>query len=505
MWLDSVIGYLSPEKGLKRQRARKAMDMVHRAYDGAKTGRRTEGWITASTSANAEIGPANKRLRDNARDLVRNNPYAARATEVYVTNAIGTGIQPNSKAKEALAKKIMETWNTWVNQCDADGQHNFYAMQALVARGRFESGECFIRFIDRKANEGLIVPFQLQLLEADFLNTDKTGATLGGGQIIQGIELDKDGKRVAYHMWDRHPGETIGKKPESIRIPADQILHIFLKDRPGQLRGVTAYAPVMLKLNDLAEYEEAELLRKKIESCFAAFVTQSGGPDGASLGFGSKEGGSARQETFRPGMIGYLNPGEDVKFGNPSTATNGDAFVRAMLRSIASGLGITYEQITGDLSNVNYSSFRSGLLEFRRMIEARRWNVYIPMLCELVWQRFLDRAILAGVFSISQPSDRIAAWSAPKFEQIDPYKDALADLLMIRCGTLTWPEAVSRLGEDPEQQMKSIADWNKKMDELGIVLDCDPRKTTKNGITQALNMEKDDATGTDAEPAATTA
>jgi lambda family phage portal protein len=499
MWLDNVIGFLSPQRGLIRERARKAIILM-RTYDGAKTGRRTDGWVTAGSSANAEIGPAASRLRNNARDLVRNNPYASKAKEVYVTNAISTGIKPAAKSeKDTLNEKIMAAWDKWATHCDHEGQHNFYALQALIAGARYESGECFIRFIDTKANDQGIVPFKLQLLEADFLNTGLTGLVNNGGQIIQGIELDASGARIAYHLFTHHPGEAGGNvSQQTIRVPAEQILHIFSKDRPGQLRGVSAFAPVMLKMNDLAEYEEAELMRKKIESCFAAFVTQAGGINGASLAFGQQTVDSTRQETFRPGMIGYLNAGEDVKFGNPSVASGGDAFVRSMLRAIAVGLGITYEQLTGDLSNVNYSSMRGSLLEFRRMIEARRESIYIPMLCQKVWLRFLERGQLAGIFKVVKESDAAVKWSAPRFEQIDPYKDAMADLIMLRSGTLTLPDAIARLGNDPDKHLKTIAATNATLDALKIVVDSDPRNTTKTGILQALGGMND----TNPEPAA---
>src|ERR1700743_1673060 len=182
---------------------------------------------------------------------------------------------------------------------------------------------------------------------------------------------------------------------KGVRIPADQILHIYEKDRPGQIRGVTAYAAVMLKMRDLDDYDDAELWRKKIESCFAAFVIQNSGTDGPTIGNIVSNGSTGtngqptpkRVEAFRPGMIEYLKPGEDVKFGNPTSDANYPAYMRAQLHAVASGLGITYEQLTGDLSQVNYSSLRAGLVEFRRTIDTLRWQVFMPQFCVPVWKR----------------------------------------------------------------------------------------------------------------------
>jgi lambda family phage portal protein len=236
------------------------------------------------------------------------------------------------------------------------------------------------------------VPLQIQVLEADFLDTTKTG-TAGGNVIRQGIEFDNKNRRVAYWMWPFHPGEMIVGKTsfQSIRIPSDQILHIFRKLRPGQYRGVTSFASSLVKMRDLDGYDEAELWRKKIEACFAAFVIQTNGANGPIIGNTVRQGNTSqgephRIEEFRPAMIEYLQAGEDIRFGTPSSDGNYESYERVQLHAIAAGLGVTYEQLTGDLSQVNYSSLRAGLLEFRRTIETIRWQVIIPKLCIPIWK-----------------------------------------------------------------------------------------------------------------------
>ncbi len=491
MWIDDLIGAVSPRAGLKRKQARIAIDMLARGYEGAKTGRRIDDWLTSGNSANAEIGSAGNRLRERSRDLVRNNPYGSKAAEVFVGNAIGTGITAQAiTSSERLNKQIMAAWNEWCQTCDADGDLDFNGIQALAARAMFESGECFIVFRDRGSNDGSRVPFQLQLLEADFLDTNKSTVGENGNIIRQGIELDKQNRRVAYWMWPNHPGEMVigGARFQSVRVPADTVVHVFRKLRPGQLRGVTAYAPSIVRMRDLDGYDDAELWRKKIEACFAAFVVQNNGSDGPIVGNTvTKSSGTGtasepqRVEQFRPGMIEYLHPGEDIKFGNPTSDGNYEAYERVQLHAIAAGLGITYEQLTGDLSQVNYSSLRAGLLEFRSLIEMLRFHVFIPKVCAPVWRRFIERAFIAGEIS---KIDYSVSWTPPKFEMIDPLKDAQADTLMMRNGTLTLKEAIARQGFDPEKQIQEIADTAKQTDALGLVLDGDPRTTAKSGIVQ---------------------
>lgn len=498
MWLDDLIGVFNPMSGVRRKQARLVMSLLDqkRAYEGAKTGRRIDDWLTSGTSANAEISNAGSRLRDRARDLVRNNCYGSKAMEIFVGNAIGTGIIPQARTKsEKLNKQIMEAWEIWTSVCDVDGDLDFYGMQALVAGAMFESGECFIRFRDTNFVENSVVPFQIQVLEADFLDTTKTNLQSGTNYINQGIEFDSQNRRVAYWMWQQHPGENAMFRPsalQSVRVPAEQIVHIFRKRRPGQIRGVSAFAPSMVRMRDLDGYDDAELWRKKIEACFAAFVVQNSGADGpivgnvvvkntSTSGQSGQPAAPQKVEEFRPGMIEYLQPGEDVRFGSPSSDGNYEAYERVQLHAIAAGLGITYEQLTGDLSQVNYSSLRAGLLEFRRLIETLRWHVFVPKLCNPVWRRFVDYAYISGLIP---KQDYAVSWTPPKFEMIDPVKDAQADTLMMRNGTLTLKEAIARQGFDPDQQIKEIAETGKLLDDNGIVLDSDPRHTNKTGALQ---------------------
>ena len=495
MWLDDIIGVFSPVSGLKRKQARIALDVMQRGYEGAKTGRRIDDWLTTGASANAEIGNANSRLRERARDLVRNNCYGSKAIEVFVGNAIGTGITAQADTGSSrLNKQIMDAWEEWCRTCDAEGDLDFNGIQGLAARAMFESGECFIRFRDRPYSPDIAIPLQLQVLEADFLDTAKTSPAGNGNFINQGVEFDSLNRRVAYWMWPQHPGENnAGRlRMQSVRIPADQIIHLFRKNRPGQFRGVTAFAPSIVRMRDLDGYDDAELWRKKIEACFAAFITQVSGADGPIVGNVVKNGASSgsgtasndpdRVEQFRPGMIEYLQPGEDIKFGNPTSDGNYESYERVQLHAIAAGLGITYEQLTGDLSQVNYSSLRAGLLEFRRLIEMLRWQVFVPKLCIPVWRKFIERAYVAGAIG---KIDYGVSWTPKSFEMIDPLKDAQADTMMIRNGTLTLKEAIARQGYDPDKQIEEIAATNQLLDDKEIILDCDPRYTAKSGAQQA--------------------
>jgi lambda family phage portal protein len=459
--LDRAIASLSPEWALKRQRARNAMSMLERAYDGAKTGRRTGGWVANSTSSDAEIAGSINRLRDRSRDIVRNNPYGQRAQDIFSTNVVGTGII-------AKANGAQEAWDTWCRQCDADGLLDFYGIQALVARTLFESGECLIRLRERRPEDGMNVPLVLQVLEPDHLDTRRTGAVAGGGWVKQGIEYDAIGRRVAYWLFNHHPGDiaTTGQTLTSSRAAAADVLHIFERKRPGQNRGVPRLASVLLKMRDLDDYEEAELVRKGIESCFAAFVTTE--DDGQTLGQSSTDSADRRIENLSAGMVQYLKPGQDITFGAPQNSGGYADYTKTQLRAIAAGVGITYEQLTGDLSGVNYSSIRAGMVEFHRSVDAVQWLTLVPMLLDPVWARW--SAMAYGLRVIKQPAGPVR-WTPPRRQWVDPLKDVNAARQEIGAGITSLSETIRSRGEDPEKVFAEIAAERATLARLGIVSD----------------------------------
>ncbi len=481
-WLDRAAQWLSPRWGLRRAQARLAAATLL-AYEGARIDRRASGWITSDSSANAEIGPALTRLRQRTRDLVRNNGYAAKAVNELAGAVVGTGIVAQSKpadGDQGLRKQVNDAWKIWVDECDADGQLDFYGLQDLVARTVIESGECLIRQRPRYPEDGFHVPLQLQILEPDFLDTTKTMSTKTG-TIIQGVEFDALGRRVAYWLFKEHPGDvTVGYKASSFvshRVPAQYVLHVYKKKRQ-QVRGVPWFAPVIIHLRDLDEYREAELVRKKIEACFAAFVTQPEAEQGPSIGTVSTAN-SQTIETLEPGMIRYLKPGEEIAFASPTSHGEGYRdFMRDMQTEIASGLNLTYEQLTGDLSNVNYSNYRAGLLSFRSGVEVFRWLSFIPMFCRPVRKWFIDTAYVARRIGRPEYGTR---WCPPGFGSVDPEKDFKAALGSVRMGIQPWEDAVSEMGYDPEEVIENIKGTNEAWDRAGITLDCDPRKRTANG------------------------
>jgi len=465
-FLDNLIAAVAPVSAVKRAQARIALEHV-RGYEAAKVGRRTSGWKTPSSSANTEIGPALERVRNRARDLVRNNEYASRAIDVLTTNIVGTGIQVGMGSAQPL-------WNQWMDECDADGQLDFNGLQAVIARCWKEAGECLIRLRYRRPDDGFAVPLQLQVLEPDYIWTVNEVAP-NGNIIIAGIEFDLLGRRVAYHMWKRHPGETgyLGDQSR-VRIPATDVIHVYKKDRPQQVRGMPALACAMMRLRDLSDYEDAELVRKKIEACFSVFVRTD---DAArAIGAAGTVPDDRRIEKLSPGMINYIKGAEEITFAEPRSNGGYGEYTRTQLHALAVGAGITYEQLTGDLSQVNYSSMRAGRIEFNGLIDQAQWLTFIPMLMKPVIRAFRDAAILSGNDKVR---GIVPKFTTPKRVYIDPVKEVLAQKERIAAGMVSLSEVIRETGFDPIEVWNEIKSDTEAMKALGISPDSTAGLTLK--------------------------
>jgi len=470
------------------------------SYDGATAGRRAYGWYAASSDANVELMGALIWLRNRSRELVRNNPYAARALEELAGNVVGTGIVPKAKTGASAIDAIIDAeWPWFSEQCDEPQRMDFYGMQSLTTRTMGESGEAIVRFRPRLIDAGLRVPLQLQMLEADFLDQSRTMG-LVNGHVMEGVQFDEEGHRIAYWLFSYHPGGVLILNPRggiiSQPVPANQIMHVYRVLRPGQVRGIPWLSPVMMALRDLDDYCDAERVRKKIEACVAAFVTQPEGVDGDPVGIaGTDPMTTVGVETFQPGMVEYLKPGQDIKFNNPPPAGGYREYKMTELQGIMAGLGLPYELGTGDMSQVNYSSWRGGMLGFRNTIENYRWLTLMPLFCMPVWRRFIDTLVLQGKIPVAATKDpkinlKQVQWTAPRFESVDPVKDAESVLKDVRIGRKTWFEAVLENGYDPTTQLQQIALFNKLVDKYEIILDVDPRNVTLRGQEQPANTEE---------------
>lgn len=460
--LDRVIAWVSPQAGLQRVQARKVIGQFMR-YDAGSRGPRTKGWRAVGGDADAVTGSRN-RIAAVARDMTRNAPFAVKAQQVIVANVIGDGIIPklrgtNKRQEKRLREMLKAHFDT--TAIDVMGRENLYGLQRLALMAVVADGEVLIR---RVRSSGPI-PFQLNVLEIDYLDSAKTSAT--GPEIREGIEYNERGERVAYWLYDQHPGTTNRYQARGLtsrRVPASEIVHVFRQDRPGQSRGVSWFAPVALAMQDWADHQDAKLLQQKIAACFAAFRT------GVEPDDESPHQTAERFATLSPGRIENLGVGEDVKFASPPPVQGYDEFSRVTLRAIAAGLGITYESLSGDLSTVNFSSGRMGRMEMDRNVSAWQWLMIIPQMMQPIGEWTLEamgmRAESRG-FTID--------WVPPVRFIVDPNREVQAMVASMDAGLSSRQGNIRALGYDPEDVLAEQAEDAEQAKAAGIVFKAGPQ------------------------------
>lgn len=483
-WVDRVLLELAPRWALRRIRARVAGAALTRHYEAASSGPRTQGWRRPSSDPNAASAPALSALRNTARDVIRNNPYAAAAVSTLVDHVVGWGIlgAPENGNRAAAAR-----WRAWAETtaCDPEGRLDFAGLQKQVLRTVIESGEVLVRRRVRLREDGLPIPLQLQVLEPDYLDVSKDGITnAGGGRIIQGVEFNPIGQRIAYWLHREHPGSLVPGAGfgQSDRIPASEILHVWHAGRPGQVRGVSWFAPVLLRLKDLDDYEDAALVKQKVAACLAVITTDV---EGTGAPLGRTTDGEAQIDMLEPGLILNAPAGRTISVVNPPDVSEHDAFVSTTLRAIASALGLGYEDLTGDYANMPFSAARMSRLRLQARVEDWRWTMLVPQFLDPVWTWAMQ---LAATVDPAIPGGRRVPveWTAPAMPMVDPAQEGLAYMRNIRAGIMTLSEAIRERGYHPAAMLKEMAADNARLDELGLRLDSDARYLTQAGQFQSM-------------------
>jgi lambda family phage portal protein len=444
-----------------------------RGFDAAASGRRWEG-AKGIEALNASILAGATTAARRAGWYARNNPWVASAVQGLVANAIGAGVKPRSKHPDpAVRERLHALWQRWTDRADAAGLTDFYGLQALALRAMIESGESFARFRFIDPDNGLMLA--IDLLDREQVPTDLHREISAGARIRAGIEFDALGRRTAYHCYRNRPGDALAPMSmDVVRVPAADMLHLFQPLAAGQLRGITWLAPILLRLHELDQYEDAALVKAKVAALFTGFIRD---PDGsvAGLNNGTAVNGILNVG-MEPGSLIPLPPGADIQFSDPADPGDYGAFVKNHIRAIAAGLGVPYELVSGDLEGVTYSSIRAGLVEFRRRIEQLQYAVIVFQFCRPVWERFVRLAALSGAIDARgfdrDPAPFLAVeWLPPKWDWVDPLKDARAEIEQIRAGLKSRSQSIAERGYDIEEVDAAIAADRAREQRLGLSFD----------------------------------
>ena len=491
-WLDRGIGFLSPSWGYRRMAWRQA---VRGFYDSGNTDRLNSGWTPVNATAEQTDSPQRDIIRARARDLERNSDIAEAIIGPLERNVVGIGIKVQAKVKKPdgtddddLNQQIEDLWNDWCKprNCDVTGLQSFVEMQRMaIRRLEVDGGIMFI-----KAYTKGTVPFSLQAREVDELDTSINSLPgMGRNRAVNGIELDEYGKPVAYWLKKYTPdGYWTGK---SERVEEKRIIFLWQKNRPTQIREMSPLAKTVPRVRDVNEFVEAVSVKERILACLSVFITKQN-PTG-SLGRGAIAGAKDsqsgyQQQTVSPGMIKELQPGESVTAVTPSgQATSAKDFISTQQRLAGSGQGLSYEAVSRDMSQVNYSSARQGLLEDQRTYGM--WQQFlVEHFCEEIYTEFVISAVLSGQLNIPdfwQNKKRYLkhAWIPPGWSWIDPLKEVKANESALNTGQDTLARLCAERGEDWRDVLKQRAAEIKLAKELEI----DLAGGGKNAAQQAQN------------------
>lgn len=413
-----------------------------RQIEAAGGGRRWQGAPMLHQPARA-VDAARATTRARAAALYMNAAQGRRIVEAWTSALVGRGWQARSQHPDrATAARLNDAFEAMATP-----------VLPLIARSLVRDGEAFVHL--RATDDGGIGP---QVLDPAQIDPALTRPLDGGARIEQGIELGPDGDVRAYHVLREVPG-TGWTSAEALRIPAADMLHCYDPLFPGQVRGLSWLAPVLLKLADRDALADALLMQAKVGALLTGFVRD---PEGGAAGFAGEGGAAgALNVALEPGAMRILPPGADVSFSpQPQGLRDATAFLAATDREIAAGAGLTYEQLTGDLGAANYSSARVGLLDFRRRAEALQRHLIEGQLLRPLWRRWIDVQTLAGVIpadAMAQADHRAVRFIGPGFDWIDPEAQVAAEVLAMQNGLKSREEIVAARGRDIDELDAELA------------------------------------------------
>lgn len=494
-------------------------------------------WQTPVGDADTDIHQNVPKLRERARDLHMGSDIVAAAHKGLRTNIVGTGLRLNpafdasylglsKEQAEKLRSSIQREWALWAEttKCDAAGLNDFYELQGLAFISTLMSGDVFA-LMPKKERPWSVYDLKVNLIEADRCSTPPDKVLTDRERIQSGVEVDADGMVIAYHFSNRHPGaggyslsgandwvrvEKYGKRTGRVNV-----LHLFEAERPGQRRGVPVIAPIIESLKQLSQYTNAELAAAVITSMYTVFITTPADDEGGTpfdgVGMDDEDldgtenvlGASGDEIKLGQGAIMRTDPGEDVKFADPTRPNpNYEAFVRAMLKQMAAALELPYEILTKQFTS-SYSASRGALLEAWKMYRMRRaW--LSKTFCQPIYEEWFVEAVSKGRIDAPGIFDdpaifaayTRAEWHGPSQGLLDPTKEVAAAISRIEYNMSTAERETAELnGGSWEQNVQQRAYEKGRLAELGLTEGVSSTPVTPSEPSDEDDEDNDDEEG----------
>ena len=376
------------------------------SYDAATQGRRASGWVAPSSGPNSSLTGNLSTLRNRSRAGYRNNPLISMGTNRGVSNEIGTGVVPRFLSTDkAFTEAMSSLFDRWAMECDPELNLDYYGLGTQMCRARRVGGECFVRLRRRRTSSGLSIPIQIQVLESEFVPETLYETRPNGNRVKAGIEYNRLGQRVAYWMYPEHPNERDSHAyyGRLLRIPVQDVIHHFQPTRPGQSRGEPDTVQALLKAHTFDTYDDAELLRKQTKAPYTGSLTRDSWTEDdynydPLSGQELPKGTDVPELNVQAGSILTLLPGEKIDlFQGDDTGQGYADFMKEQKLLIAAGIGIPFELMTGDWSNINDRLYRAMINEYRREVEALQDQITIHQCNRKIVDWSIHSAVLNGL------------------------------------------------------------------------------------------------------------
>lgn len=412
-----------------------------RSLDAATGGRRGGG-MGSFGPVNSEVAAGHALVGSRAAYQAVNNPYIANGVANIVTAIVGTGPRLNVRGMDReSARQLHREFDRFCETADHGERTDFAGTLAQLVRDMVVHGEGLAVLHDTP--DGL----RIQVIPPVHLDMAKTVILGNGGHVVNGVEFDASGLRVAYWIFPERPHSVFSDHSPAVRVDAANVLHVFHPIAPGQVRGLSWLAAAILTANEFDQYRDALLIAAKMGAMIAGFITDASDTGG--------DGQALAEPVWEPGAITRLPLGTDVKFSAPEQLKDAPALMRMNLQAMAAALGVPEFLLSGDLSGANYSSLRAGLIPFRARIEQVQYTTLVPQVLRPVWRRFLALEVMAG--RIEAPIDTAADWIMPRPQQVDPAKDLAATEKALELGLTSRTQAIAEMGWNADDIDEEIA------------------------------------------------
>lgn len=460
-FIDNIVAVFSPEAAYRREAYRQAYEELRSSYDAGSYDKSNRNWNVSNSSAEITDRYSRDGVRARARDLERNSDIMNSVIGAFKRNIVGGGYHVQVKTEdEDLNTRIEKAWKKWCKKqnCDITGTQSLnQIIRMAVERKKIDGG---ILFVKRYTSDGF-VPFKLQMIEVDELDSGTVQPKNKGNKVVGGIEFNSFNKPVGYFI-RQYDVEGYGLR-EPIWIEAKDVIFYFTKKRPSQLREMSDMAPTIPRVRDVNEFMTAVSVKERIMACLSIFIKKLLPTTGIGRGNGTmSDRVSYEGKTLAPGMIKELNAGDEIQVVNPSgQGADATSFTKLQQRLIGAGQGISYESTSRDMSESTYSSARQAWIE-----DDLTYNEDKELLIEVldeIYETFIISAVLCGAISIPkfwQEKDRFLSheWIQEPKPWIDPYKESNANKIALQTGQKTYKQIAAENGRDWRTQIDDMAE-----------------------------------------------